>query len=89
MTTRRPVHARQAGVLISRQAGYDSRCSMCDAMILGYGGSMSASELMSKEIETGRSHEQHPLDTLDTIVKVDGEWVHADCARDAGYEVGE
>lgn len=78
-----------AKALVSRQAEYDSHCPVCKQLILGYNGSENENDIMMAEIQSGEPHNVHPLDTLDQIVKVDGGWVHADCARDLGYWVIE
>jgi hypothetical protein len=65
--------------LVARLANHDATCPRCGQAILGFDGKLGDVDMLRPP--------QHPLDLLDAIVKVDGRWVHADCAADAGYRV--
>lgn len=77
--------------LAARPADRDTRCPLCQQIILGLHGRRTHSEIEELELACFMGgpvpEPAHPFDTLDWIVKLDGKWVHADCAADAGHEV--
>lgn len=72
-----------------RPATHDSRCSLCGQMILGSDGKRHTTA--AQELDAFERGEDippaHPLDTVDEIVKLDGAWVHAECAAEHGHKV--
>jgi len=72
--------------LVARTAYQNSRCSLCDIIIIGYHGARPYLEILDRMLRV-EVEPAHPIDTLDEIVRVDGAWVHADCAETVGHEV--
>lgn len=78
--------------LVSRTAMRDTRCELCEGMILGQYGRRTPEEVEDLERESMFSGQEpepaHPWDTLDQIVKLpQGGWVHVGCAEDQGHVV--
>jgi len=72
--------------LVARTAYQNSRCSLCDIIIIGYHGARPYLEILDRMLRV-EVEPAHPIDEIDEIVRVDGAWVHADCAETAGREV--